>query len=85
MPTDPFSKDSLKEIRRGAAPADWVALAIVGIALLVRVPAALGHELAHTGFLTFLGLIAAAYLLVRLIIIARRTLLWRLRNRLIVV
>ena len=84
MPTDPFSKDSLKEIRRGAAPADWVALAIVGIALLVRVPAALGHELAHTGFLTFLGLIAAAYLLVRLIIIARRTLLWRLRNRLIV-
>lgn len=83
-PTDPFSKDSLKEIRRGAAPADWVALAIVGIALLVRVPAAFGHELAHTGFLTFFGLIAAAYLLVRLIIVARRTLLWRLRNRLIV-
>lgn len=83
-PTDPFSKDGLKEIRRGAAPADWVALAIVGIALLVRVPAALGHELAHTGFLTFLGLIAAAYLLVRLIVVARRTLLWRLRNRLIV-
>ncbi|HKQ88341.1 MAG TPA: SpoIIE family protein phosphatase [Candidatus Acidoferrales bacterium] len=83
-PTDPFSKDSLKEIRRGAGPADWVALAIVAIALLVRVPAAMGHELPHTGFLTFFGLVAVAYLLVRFIIIARRTLLWRLRNRLIV-
>ncbi|HEY6466396.1 MAG TPA: hypothetical protein VIY69_10425, partial [Candidatus Acidoferrales bacterium] len=83
-PTDPFSKATLKELRRNAAPGDWVSLGIVVIALAVRVPAALGHELPHTGFLTFLGLIAAAYVFVRLIIIARRTLLWRLRNRLIV-
>lgn len=83
-PTDPFSKASLKELRRNAAPGDWVALGIVVIALVVRVPAAMGHEIAHTGFLTFLGLIAAAYVIIRLIIIARRTLLWRLRNRLIV-
>jgi serine phosphatase RsbU (regulator of sigma subunit) len=83
-PTDPFSKASLKELRRSAAPSDWAAVGIVAIALVVRVPAAMGHELAHTGFLTFLGLIAAAYVIVRLIIIARRTLLWRLRNRLIV-
>ncbi len=83
-PTDPFLKDGLKEIRRGAAPADWVALAIIVIAFAVRVPAAFGHEIAHTGFLTFLGLLAAAYLLIRLIVTARRTLLWRLRNRLII-
>lgn len=83
-PTDPFSKASLKDLRRNAAPGDWVALGIVAIALAVRVPAAMGHELVHTGFLTFLGLMATAYVFVRLMIIARRTLLWRLRNRLIV-
>ncbi|HTZ74008.1 MAG TPA: PP2C family protein-serine/threonine phosphatase [Candidatus Aquilonibacter sp.] len=81
---DPFTKDSLKQIRRGASPADWAALGIVVLALVFRIPAALGHELPRTGFLTFVGLIAAVYLFVRLIIVARRTLLWRLRNRLIV-
>ena len=83
-PTDPFSKASLKELRRSATPADWVAVGIVAIALAIRVPAAMGHELPHTSFLTFVGLIAAVYVFVRLVIIARRTLLWRLRNRLIV-
>lgn len=83
-PAEPFSKDGLKEIRRGAAPADWVALAILAIAIGLRLPAAFGHEIAHTAFATFVGLIAAVYLLIRMGFIARRTLLWRLRNRLVV-
>jgi sigma-B regulation protein RsbU (phosphoserine phosphatase) len=82
--THPFTKDGLRRIRRGASPADWAALAVVALALAFRIPAAFGHELPRTAFLTFVGLIAAAYLFVRLVIVARRTLLWRLRNRLIV-
>ncbi len=80
----PFTKDGLKRIWRGASPADWASLAVVALALAFRIPAAFGHELPRTGFLTFVGLLAAAYLFVRLVMVVRRTLLWRLRNRLIV-
>jgi len=80
----PFTKDGLKRVWRGASPVDWASLAVIALALAFRIPAAFGHELPRTGFLTFVGLLAAAYLLVRLAMVMRRTLLWRLRNRLIV-
>ena len=86
--THSFSKPGiragLREIFRATSPVDWVALALVVIALLIRGLAYLGHDIPHTGFLTFVGIISAAYLIVRLILIARKTILWRLRNRLIV-
>ncbi len=86
--TRPYWKDGLREsfaeLLQGASPLDWIAIAIVVIALLVRIPAALGHELPHTGPLSFAAMIASAYLLVRVILVARKVLLWRLRNRLII-
>ena len=86
--THAFSKPGiragLREVFQATSPADWVALGLFIVALLIRVPAYFGHELAHTGFLTFVGLALVAYLIIRLVMIARKTILWRLRNRLIV-
>jgi serine phosphatase RsbU (regulator of sigma subunit) len=82
--THPFTKDGLRELRRAATLPDWIAILVVVVAAIVRVPAAFGHVLPHTAFLTFVGLIAFVYVLIRFIIVARTTILWRLRNRLIV-
>jgi len=84
MPTRPTIKQRVAAFVRGASPVDWTALGFLAIYLLVRIPIAMGKTVPLPFFITFLVLIAVVYLLVRLILIARRSLLWRLRNRLIV-
>jgi serine phosphatase RsbU (regulator of sigma subunit) len=84
MSTRPFTRDSLRALLQSVSVVDWAVFGFLVIYLLARIPAAMGYELPHPLLLGFIALIAVGYLIVRGIILARRTLLWRLRNRLIV-
>jgi serine phosphatase RsbU (regulator of sigma subunit) len=84
MSTRTLSREGPKDVLRTLSPIDLAALGVVGVFLLSRIPVAMGYVLPAAPFFTFLALIALVYLLVRLILLARRRLLWRLRNRLIV-
>src|SRR5580704_3475124 len=84
MSTRPSIKERVAAILGQASPVDWTALGFLGVYFLSRIPIAMGKALPHPLLLTFIALFAAGYLLVRVILIGRRSLLWRLRNRLIV-
>ncbi len=63
---------------------DRVAVGVLVLYALDRLASDFGLRLPLTSLLTLLSLMAAAYLIVRLIPWVRRRLLWRLRNRLVV-
>jgi sigma-B regulation protein RsbU (phosphoserine phosphatase) len=68
---------------KGLSFADWGALAAVILYALLWVLRQIYDQAPQSGFLAFLAICAAAYLLVRGLTWARQHLLWRLRNRLI--
>jgi phosphoserine phosphatase RsbU/P len=69
---------------RRTSPVDRVAIGVLILYGLERIPIHLGLRVPLASFVAFLALIAVVYLIVRLIPFVRRQLLWSLRNRLIV-
>jgi sigma-B regulation protein RsbU (phosphoserine phosphatase) len=70
---------------RHIAPLDRVALVVILLYVAVRVFAAFVAPVRFSGFIAFLGFLAAVYLVVRLVPWFRTKFMWTLRNRLIVV
>jgi sigma-B regulation protein RsbU (phosphoserine phosphatase) len=70
---------------RHTAPLDRVALVVILLYVAVRVFAAFVAPVRFSGFIAFLGFLAAVYLVVRLVPWFRTKFMWTLRNRLIVV
>jgi sigma-B regulation protein RsbU (phosphoserine phosphatase) len=70
---------------RHIAPLDRVALLVILLYVAVRVFAAFVAPVRFSGFIAFLGFLAAVYLVVRLVPWFRTKFMWTLRNRLIVV
>jgi phosphoserine phosphatase RsbU/P len=69
---------------RRTTPLDRVAAGLLLLFLAERVLVDLGVRVPLASFVTFLTLVAAGYFVVRVVPWARRRLLWKLRNRLIV-
>ncbi|MGA7028421.1 MAG: hypothetical protein WBY24_07210, partial [Candidatus Acidiferrales bacterium] len=69
---------------RHITPLDRVALVVIALYVAVRVIAAFGEPVPLSGFIGFLGFLAAIYILVRLVPWFRTKFMWTLRNRLIV-
>jgi len=79
-----FSLLRLLSRLRWISPLDRVAIAVILICLLERIPIHFGIRIPLSSLFVFLSFAAVAYLLIRLVPWARKQLLWRLRNRLIV-
>jgi phosphoserine phosphatase RsbU/P len=79
-----FSLLRLLSRLRWISPLDRVAIAVIVICLLERIPIHFGIRVPLSSLFVFLSFAAVAYLLIRLVPWARKQLLWRLRNRLIV-
>jgi phosphoserine phosphatase RsbU/P len=69
---------------RRSSPLDRIAVGVLVLYVLERLATDFGLRVPLSSLLTLLSLMAAAYLVVRLIPWVRRRLLWRLRNRLVV-
>lgn len=71
-------------VLRRASIADRIALGVVLLEFIWQVAAVLRITLPFSGLLSFLTFVVIVYFAIRLIPYARRHLMWRLRNRLIV-
>jgi sigma-B regulation protein RsbU (phosphoserine phosphatase) len=76
--------DSLRRAWRRSSLLDGVSLLLVLLEAVWWLSERMGLRFAPPGFLTFLFFLAAAYLLVRVLLVWRAHLLWSLRNRLVV-
>ncbi len=79
----PYSLGRLGSLWRRLSRLDRVGLVVALLYFLVWLLRASGRQLPLGGLVGFLFFLAAGYLLVRLLGLARRRLLWSLRNRLI--